>query len=147
MSTSVPGPACVTPPAPDITGLNSTPCVRVSDRLKARVAPAPTLSALATFTEPAVPPSPICSVPAFTRVVPVYVLVPPRTVVPAPDWITPPEPETTHPKSVPCRSVLDRLNPSAAPVPTLMLPKPVSTPVVPPLPSRSVPACTVVAPV
>ena len=56
---------------PPITLLNALPCVIVSERLNASVPPAEPVIALDVASEPAVPPEPICSVPALMLVVPV----------------------------------------------------------------------------
>ena len=67
----MPAPVWLTLPEPLITELKSVPCVIVFERLKPRRAPDATLMALDAESEPAVPPLPICSVPAVTLVVPV----------------------------------------------------------------------------
>ena len=66
-SVSMPLPSFARPPAPDTV----PPYVRLSERLKARAAPLPTLTGLESESEPVVPPLPIWSTPAETVVVPV----------------------------------------------------------------------------
>ena len=72
-----------------------------------------------------------------------------RVVVPAPAWVKPPAPEinTPAPRSVAWLNALLRLMVRLAPVEMTMELVAVSLPVVPPLPSDSVPAPTVVVPV
>ncbi len=65
VSVSVPGPACVSPPAPETVPPNET----VPLRSKASVAPDAT--ATSPTIEPPAPPLPICSVPWVTVVLPV----------------------------------------------------------------------------
>ena len=88
---------------------------------------------------------PICNVPLLTVVPPVWLLLPLRTMVPAPSCIMPPDPATVAAKSVPWVRVLERLNASVALLTMALLAE--SEPVAPPSPSCSVPALIDVAPV
>ena len=84
----MPAPCCETEPVPLIAFATVSALLRLKMSAPLSVtAPAPSV--------PVVLPEPICSVPALTVVVPAYVLLPVRIVVPAAFWMNAPEPLIT----------------------------------------------------
>ncbi len=130
MSVSVPDPAWVTEPEPEMVPSKVTS----SERLKTR---APSL-ATSPVMAPVLPPLPICSVPAEMVVPPPWLLAPVSVSVPVPAWVRVPWPDTSPVK---VRSS-DRLKTSAASTLTL----PARLPDVPPSPTCSVPPEMLVPP-
>ena len=117
--------------------LSAPVIVVLPDRLYVRLA----LSVIAPVPRlPVVPPLPTCSVPAVMLVVPVYVLLAARMVVPDPACVRLPVPVIVAPTVVTALRLKVRLalSVTAAAVPRL--------PVVPPLPTCNVPALIVVLP-
>ena len=99
-----------------------------------------------TLAFPPFPMELMLSVPLFTVVAPVYVLLALRTSVPVPFCVRFPVPVMAAAlKSVPCVTVFERLNASVALFD--MAPLAESDPVVPPFPSCKVPVLIFVSPV
>ena len=130
VSAVVPVPACVTVPVP----LIAPGTVRVSVRLKLKAA----LLTMFPVRLPAVPPAPICSVPAEMVTPPAALLSPVREVVPVPAWVRIPVPRIA-PAMV---TASLRFKITSA----LLVMLPVTLPLVPPAPIWNLPLLTVVPP-